>query len=104
MRSGTSAKTLEASGVLYDPFKTDDIFGSPAGFNIVGDSTRDPAMMFGTGQAIPDRDRALNDRPDNKMGVSNRVAPTQPTKSQKMAEVNYVYLGLFAVVLAVALL
>jgi len=95
--------TLESSGYLYDPFKTDNIFGQPPGFNIIGDTPKEPAMMFGAGHAIPDHDHPADDRPDIKTGSSNRERPKAPTQREKQGEVNLLYLAAFGAVLAVAL-
>lgn len=96
--------TLETSGYLYDPFKTDNLFGTPQGFNIKGDDTTDAAMMFGTQQAVPAMDNAVFDRREDKQAVSNRPLPREPTHREKQGDVNLLYLAGFAAVVAVALL
>ena len=103
LKSQGVANTLETSGYLYDPFKTDNIFGQPQGFNLIGDEPKEPAMMFGTGVAIPSHDNPVHDRPELLTGASDRVAAVNKGQAQKLQESNLIYLAAFAAVFAVAL-
>jgi hypothetical protein len=94
--------TLETSGYVYDMWKSDEPFGQARGFNIPAAESKDPAMILGNGVAMPQHNAPGMDRPGNLLGTADRKVEHR-TQSSKQQEVNYLYLGLFAAVLAVAL-
>ena len=96
--------SLETAGYTYDMWKSNSVFGNSQGFNMTATNAPNAAeMQFGDGDAIPQKNKAAFDKPDNVVGLSDREFKHRTLKEDK-SELNLVYLGLFAVVLAFAFL
>ena len=94
--------SLESAGYVYDMWKTDNVFGQSAGFNIdAAKQSNSAEMTMGDGVAIPSQDKAAFDKPENLTGLSRRQFHERTTR-QDVQELNYVYLGAFALALAFA--
>ena len=81
------SNTLEGQGYIYDPFKTDNLFGTPAGFNITEAAPRPPEMAS-SGVAIPQYNTTQQHRPDLPEGTSNaqlQVAPSMPEMQGRLS-------------------
>lgn len=93
--------SLESAGFVYDMWKTDNVFGQSAGFNINAAKQSSPEMIMGDGVAIPSQNKPAFDKPENLTGLSNRKFALR-SMQQDMQELNLVYLGAFALALAFA--